>query len=193
MGGNHQEGGWVVKTAFIRTTGIALFIWSCALTIKAEDLPRDERQKGTHETTLSEVDVYKDTIAVVVSSLGRPNKTIETQDTSIVAGGRDFIWKRDGVRLVVGTWNDKGNESTPYSVEVWGPHSNGLLGSTGRGLKLGDTLRAIIRIYGRRFAIYKFSDGRTQVTLQWRDNTTLYVYLDRSGHIDHMHLLAAPE
>jgi hypothetical protein len=163
------------------------------LFLSADHLPDNEIARGKSDAVLSGVNVYGTTIARVEKRLGSPALTETVPETGIVAGGRNYEWRRPGVRLIVGTWNDKGESSIAYSVEVWGRKPDGVIGVTGRGLTLGSTLRAIRQIYGSRFRQIKRDDGTQQITIQWQDETTLELYLDRQDQVNHMHLLASTE
>lgn len=159
----------------------------------ADDLPDRLRAKGSSDTILSGIDVYKSTVKEVIAELGQPTRIIDVPDTGPVAGGRDYEWQKGSLKLVCGTWNDKGEDSVCYSVEVWGTGSGNKIGTTGRGIRLGSPLADIHRIYGERMLLNKLGNGDTQVTIQWHDDTTLYVFVNKKGHIDHIHLLASTE
>ena len=157
----------------------------------ADRLPANQIAKGKADDVLSSVNIYKTTIGQIFSRFGHPSRTIDVLEDK--NDGRDYEWDHGEVKLFLGTWNDKGNNSIPYSVEVWGRRPVVILGITGRGLRLGDTLAEVREIYGERFSKYQQEDGTLQVTVQWQDETTLYLYFDHSGKIDHIHLMAATE
>ena len=177
----------------IRVAALFLFACICPVLIRADHLPEGEVARGKADTVLSGVDVYKSTARQVTAKLGTPTKVADVPSSRDVAGGRDYEWQRDDARLQLWTWNDKDDESVPYSAEVWGTKPAGGIGITGRGLKLGATLADVRRLYGARFSKTRHDDGTLQVIVQWQDETTLYLYFDRRGHIDHMHLLAQIE
>jgi hypothetical protein len=159
----------------------------------ADHLPENQIAKGKADEVLSSVNVYKTTMGQIFSRLGPPSRTIDVLEDRNIAGGRDYEWDRGEVKIFMGTWNDKGTSSVPYSVEVWGKRPAGILGITGRGLRLGDKLSKVRQIYGHRFGRYQQDDGTLQVTIQWQNETTLYLYFDHSGKVDHIHLMAATE
>lgn len=161
--------------------------------LRADDLPHRLRAKGRSDAILAGIDVYKSDVKAVIAELGQPTKVIDVPDKGPVAGGQDYEWEKAGLKLVCGTWNDKGEDSVCYSVEVWGMDSSNKIGATGRGLRLGATLTDIHRIYGQRMLVSKLDDGDVQVTVQWSDDTTLYVFVNKQGRIDHIHLLASTE
>lgn len=173
---------------------VLLFLFSLTLSVlRADDLPEHLRIKGAADTLLAGIDVYKSTVREAIIKLGKPTKVIDYPETGPVAGERDYEWEEGQLKLTCGTWYDKGDESVIYSVEVWGKNADGRMGSTGRGLALGSTISEIHRIYGRRMLVNRLENGIVQVTIQWRDDTTLYLFLSKSGHLNHIHLLAATE
>ena len=177
----------------IRPVVIMLFFSLVSTVLVADDLPDRLRAKGDSDTTLSGIDVYRSTVKEVIAKLGQPTKVIDVPDTGLVAGGRNSEWKKGGLKLICSTWNDKGEASVAYSVEVWGTEARSKIGDTGRGLGLGATLSDIHRIYGQRMQVSRLEHGKVQITVQWNDDTTLYLFLNDRGHIDHIHLLASTE
>jgi hypothetical protein len=172
---------------------LMLFLSFASALLLADDLPSRRRAKGSSDTKLAGIDVYTSAIKTVIAKLGDPTKVIDVADTGVVAGGRDYEWTKKDLKLVCGTWNDKGENSVVYSVELWGTDAAREIGRTGRGLKLGSTFSDIHRIYGQRMQMSKLDHGIVQITIQWNDDTTLYLFLNKNGHIDHIHLLASTE
>ena len=168
-----------------------LLLLPCIL--KADHPPDRETAKGKSDTVLSGVDVYVSTIAAVEKWMGKPARIEDLPERDNIAGGRNYEWRRPGVRLVLGTWDDQGPHSIAYSVEVWGAKPDGIIGTTGKGLRLGSKLASVRRIYGSRVRRLKRDDGTLQVTIQWRDETRLDLYFDWQGRVNHMHLLASTE
>jgi hypothetical protein len=169
------------------------FLFLGSLVLRADDLPDRLRAKGRADTMLAGIDVYKSPVKAVIAELGPPTKVIDVPETGPVAGERDYEWQKGDLKLVCGTWNYKGQNSICYSVEVWGTDSRSKIGSTGRGLRLGSPLAEIHRIYGQRLLLNMLHDGDAQVTIQWKDDTTLYAFLNKKGRINHIHLLASTE
>jgi hypothetical protein len=182
-----------MRNSLITALIILGFCWLAPAAALADHLPESKIARGKSDAILSGVDVNNSTIRQVIAKLGQPTKVTDVPSTANVAGGRDYEWQRGNVKLQLGTWNDKGDESIAYSAEVWGTKSEGKVGQTGRGLKLGATMADVRRIYGPRFSKSKRDDGTLQVIIQWKDDTTLYLYFDKTGHVYHMHLLAATE
>jgi hypothetical protein len=158
----------------------------------ADHLPESEIARGRADTVLSAVNVYHSTMQQVIRKLGQPTSSRTIPDAKDIAGGKQYEWKTKEVRLVAVTWDEEKN-SVPYSVEVWGAKPTGKLGITGRGLNLGATLNDVRRVYGIRFNTSRHDDGTIQLIVQWQDETTLYLYFDETGHVNHMHLIAAIE
>jgi hypothetical protein len=174
-----------------------LFVWllfACSR-LQADHLPPSKMAQGKPEHVLAETNVYDGKIASVIQHLGKPDKVTSTTNADYPAGSgeRSYEWNRSGVRLRVGTefrTDDQTKEvieSAPMIIDVWG-EQKGTFGSTGKGLVLGDNLAAIRKVYGPRFQTDPHS-----ITVQWRDETTLVIDLNRAGRIVHMQLLAATE
>lgn len=167
----------------------------CGSVLLADHLPPSKIAVGKPEHVLAGVNVYDDTIGAVIKRLGKPDHFSATTNADYPPGSgeRSYEWDRDGVKLRVGTEfrtdaaTKKVIESAPMLVDVWGERP-GNLGSTGRGLPLGANLASIQEVYGSRFQ--KDMHG---VTLQWKDETTLVIDLNKDGRIVHMQLLAAVE
>jgi len=159
----------------------------------ADHLPEAKIARGKADTILSGVDVYHSTIRQAIKKLGPPTSAEVIPEKNDIAGGKRYEWKTEKTNLLLVTWNDKGEDSVPYSAEVWGAAPAGKIGITGRGLKLGAMLTDVRRIYGPRFSKSKRDDGTWQIIVQWQDQTTLYLYFDKTGHVGHMHLMAAIE
>lgn len=170
-----------------------LLLFLASFVANADDLPARLRAKGSPDTMLAGIDVYTTTVREAIAKLGKPAKVVDYPETGPVAGGRDYEWDNKRLKLVCSTWNDKGENSHIYSVEEWGVDTDGKTYATGRGLTLGSTLSEIHRIYGQRIVVSKLGNGVVQITIQWRDDTTLYLFLNKSGHLDHMQLLAATD
>ena len=163
--------------------------------VQADHFPPSKVASGVPEHVLSGVNVYEDNIRGVIEHLGKPNRITSSTNPDYPSGSgeRSYEWNRGGIRLRVGTEfrtnasTSKAVESAPMIVDVWGDRAD-TLGTTGRGLSLGDDLSAVRRIYGPRFQKYPRS-----IKLQWKDETTLSIDLSKTGRITHMQLVAAME
>jgi hypothetical protein len=120
----------------LRIRVAALFLFACIypVLIRADHLLEGEVARGKADTILSGVDVYKSTAKQVTAKLGTPTKVTDVPSSPGVGGGRDYEWQRDDARLQLWTWNDKDEESVPYSAEVWGTKPAGGSGSLGVAL-----------------------------------------------------------
>lgn len=167
--------------------------WAIPPAALADHLPENKLARGRADTVLSGVDIYKTPMTKAIVKLGKPAKVTDVPSTPDEGGGRSYEWQRGDTRLELFTWNDKGDESVPYSAEVWGKKPAGNIGTTGRGLHLGDRLADVRRIYGGRFIKTKHKDGSFHLTIQWEDETTLDLDFDKTGYINHMHLMAEVE
>ncbi len=161
--------------------------------IFADHFPPSDIAIGKAERLLGEISVYDDTVASVMMRLGPPEKFRETTSSDL-SGERKYEWNRDGIRLRMGTefYTDKKAmtlvESPPIVVDIWGQHGGAKLGITGSGLSIGDGLPKVKKLYGSRFQTDPHS-----VTIQWKDETTLWIDFSNDGHITHMQLFASQE
>ena len=155
----------------------------CGSVLLADHLPPSKIALGRPEHMLAGVNVYDDTIGAVIKRLGKPDHFSATTNSDYPPGSgeRSCEWERDGVRLRVGTEfrtdaaTKKIIESAPMIVDGWGERP-GSLGMTGRGLPLGAGLAAIQKVYGSRF-----QKDTHAVTIQWKDETTLVIDLNKDG------------
>jgi hypothetical protein len=167
----------------------------CGSALLADHVPPSKIAVGKPEHILAGVNVYDDTIGAIIKRLGKPDHFSATTNPDYPPGSgeRSYEWNRDGVRLRVGTefrtdaTTKKVIESAPLLVDVWGKRP-GNLGNTGRGLPLGADFATIQKVYGSRSQKNPYA-----VTLQWKDETTLVIDLNKEGRIVHMQLLAAVE
>ena len=98
-----------------------------------------------------------------------------------------YVWKKPNITVQVGTdffgkaVFEGGLREIPSSIIVDG--TDGTIGRTWRGLKLGDPYRAIAEIYGSRYV----KEGRL-VTIQWKTTTTLEIGWNKQDVINHIGL-----
>ncbi len=103
--------------------------------------------------------------------------------TKEVVGERLYKWSRPNISIELGTQSSDepvftGNlRETPSSINV--KRTDGSVGRTGRGLKLGDSYTAIQKVYGSRY----LKKGR-RITIQWETTTTLEIGWNERGIID---------
>ncbi len=105
------------------------------------------------ETVVSGIDVYKDSLKQVLEKLGKSSRTEISQPLSVL--GRKVVigtyeWAGQAAWLKLTTLQADAVEPIITSVEVWGSRPDGEVGTTGRGLKLGDSVTDARRLYGLR-------------------------------------------
>ncbi len=166
---------------------------------RADDLlyPRRNVLLIRSDTVLSGIDVYRETIADVIAKIGKPNavKTLRTvTEGTFTFTERGYEWEQeDCVLRIVTTESMDGNSSGIDSVYVRGTRPCGEIGTTGRGLKLGDTMSNARRVYGLR--PYFGATVPQERHLTWispgcstDDRTRLQVDLDEAGKINGMRI-----
>ena len=138
---------------------------------------------------LAGIEIYKTPVDTVLRKLGKPTEQRQLSPaTKEVVGERLYKWKRPDISIELRTqFSDepvfKGNlRETPSSLEVTG--TDGSVGHTGRGLKLGDSYTVIQKVYGSRY----MKKGR-RITIQWATTTTLEIGWNERGIIDDIALL----
>lgn len=152
--------------------------------------------EGAAEHRLCSLDVYRSTLSQAVALFGQPASVKEMPADGDEPARAYASWERDGVRLGVWTFARR-SEKAINTVDVWGSAASGLLGVTGRGLRLGGTFDQQKVIYGPRFytnATYGADPDKVEtVELEWHDGTQLIIDYDAGGRISHMQLNAAAQ
>lgn len=157
--------------------------------LSADHLSNSKLERGKDELVLAGIEIYRTPMSAIIRRLGNP--TIQKEDSPAskdVIGQRRYIWKKPNITIRVET--DFSNEpilkgsarELPADVIVDG--TDGTLGKTGRGLKLGDPYTSIERTYGSRYA----RQGH-RITVQWETTTALEIGWNSKGLIDHIALL----
>ncbi len=127
---------------------------------------------------------------------GKPSEVQkEPKSTNLnVVDTYHYRWLKQGIKLhlVVFHFDDTRNGEYIALVEIEGSQAAGRQYRTGRGLKIGDGLADIKRIYGPR---YKVSNLPTlnihDVMIQWRvEEFSLVAELDKKGKITKLSLFA---
>jgi hypothetical protein len=154
----------------------------------ADHLPSNKVAHGRSDSVLCGVNVVVNPkMASVIERLGKPSSvTGEDMD-------RHYIWAKGGAKLDVATSRvtmPSGEPGREYIVRVdmRGPKPDGLLGCTGRGLCLGDTIAKVNSIYGTRYET-KVVKGLRHVSIQWADTTWLEVEFNANRRIESLTLL----
>lgn len=163
----------------------------------ADHLPPKLLARGTPERTLAGVTLGRTTLTQIIRTYGSPTRRLKVPNNPRWSG---YIWETPNGRLEIGV-EDGPEEASIGSVYVDGNGRNPT-GVTGAGLKLGDNLVALKKIYGDRFKsdeIPSFRAGERkdftgvpgihQIFLQWRsEEFSLIVGLDQAGKIIGMEL-----
>ena len=147
------------------------------------------------ETTLAGVNPEVSKIQEVIRKLGKPDRTTihYTDGKHSMPLGGTYEWQTVGWRLRIETMNS-GGSGTITQVDVWGIHPEGEIGTTGQGLRLGDAIADVMRVY--RLPPY-FDTSAQKAEKQYPrvpvlSNLTLQVQYDIRGRVDHLTLRAAP-
>jgi hypothetical protein len=117
------------------------------------------------ESVLSGIRVPKDSFQQVLKKLGKPSRTEMSSPRSewgrtVVTG--TYEWEGQAATLKLTTLQMDRVEPEITRIEVWGSRPDGEIGTTGRGLKLGDTIADARRVYGLKLYF--------GVTLSEKDN-----------------------
>ena len=179
----------------MRRMAMTLVMFMCLASIAFGDhLPATLQASGVPEGQLGPVRLEYTSKNDLVKIYGPPleDKTFP-DDHDKSRGERSYIWKVDGQKFGVGTWFRPQGESAIDSAQVWkGQGENALM--TGRGLKVGNSLSDVRRIYGKRFKLGRRIDTkRLYIFLQWRNGTELHVDFGPDDRVDHMLLIAPLE
>lgn len=151
----------------------------------ADHLPDSKLAQGESESLLCGVKPAFTAMNDILSKLGEP-RSIEPRKEDKV--NVTYQWSRGPLLIQVNTYQygDYLNRN-PVSVEVEGSDPDGFC-RTGRGLKLEDSLADLQRLYGERYSVRKTGKGKREITIQWSDLTTLYVFLSKDGHVEAIEL-----
>jgi hypothetical protein len=181
-----------------KTLALCLFFLSGVGAI-ADHLPAKLLARGKPENTLAGINLERDNPADALRKLGPPTKKITAPNNPQWTG---YLWDTASLRLEVEVTRGKdkdymGNVTVVRLGDASGTASTTVAReSTGRGLKLGDTLEALRSIYGSRFQLSKQANvpattdpflsvpGSQTVVVQWTPiEFTLTAGLDSQGRI----------
>jgi len=177
---------------------LALLAFLHASPVQADGDGQQGRQaEGPAEHLLCGLDVYRSTLTQAITLFGQPATLKEMPGEGGDPAKSYATWERDGMRMGVWTSLRRDREKAINTIDVWGSSSMGLLGASGRGLRLGGTLDQQKTIYGNRFytnATYGSDPNKVEsVLLEWHDGTQLVVDYDAGGRISHMQLNAVAQ
>ncbi len=160
----------------------------------ADHLPETFQARGQPEKRLAGVDLSRFKLADIIRLYGQP-RTVKAweQDNPKIANSYDYYWRKRGVNLKVVIHRVSGLEYIGL-VEIAGLGRRGKIAGTAAGLRLGDPLKDLVRIYGQRFKVRNIPESRIHdVIIQWRrEEYSLVVSLNRRNRITGL-TLAAPE
>jgi hypothetical protein len=158
--------------------------------ISGDELPDNLLAHGRQERLLAGMDVLSATVAQAEEWLGKPTQEQVTDpEQKGIAGEKTYVWEKPLVKVTLktGFLHDarvKGRYAeSPEVITVEG--SDGSIGRTGRGLKLGDKFSQVEKLYGHKFV----RKGNT-IDVQWKSGTDLLVTWNDDGLIDKIGLFA---
>jgi len=160
---------------------------------RADHLPSELQARGKPEKRLAGIHLERSKLADVIKMYGKPTK-IEKQPSPPDFDMYDYYWNKPKAKLHLVVERGFGIGEHISLIEVEGSLDSGTIGRTGAGLRLGDNLADLRRIYGRRFKVRNIPELKTHgVMVQWRsEEYSLVVDLDRRGRIKKL-LLLPPE
>ena|SRR5579862_6598587 len=143
----------------------------------ADHLPPELQARGTPEKKLAGINLEHTRMSTIVKMYGKPT---EVKDD-------DYYWIKSRLRLHLVVYRGKEIRGGEYigMIRVEGSRVTGVSGRTGLGLKLGDSLADLKRIYGRRFKERNIPKrGIHDVMVQWAtEEYALVADLDPRGKI----------
>ena len=156
----------------------------------ADHLPGSLLAKGEPETKLAGIDLKTANLKDVIKLYGKPTRKIKVQNNPTWTG---YVWELKQAKIELGVNDLPDNQVDDIYVEGT---SSSRVGETGRGLKLGDDINDIKRIYGENFEVQKINSidkrmeftgvmsGYKRVTIQWEsEEFTLTAGLNKEGKI----------
>ncbi len=165
------------------------FIWSFALTLSflflssltyGDHNPENQISKGKAEHLLANITIMKSKLADVIKIYGKPNRIEYDQ----------YFWqKRDWtLRLIFET-----SDEPVINIDVRGKDVPKQIGVTGSGLKIGDSVSKIRKIYGKRYHERNLPNiGIHDIMIEWEEGVSLVAEIDPAGKIASLSL-SAPE
>jgi hypothetical protein len=154
----------------------------------ADHLPVDLLARGKPEKQLAGINLASDKIADIIKRHGKPSK-IEKQPSPDDLDMCDYYWIKAKAKLHVLVVRSAGLEYISL-IEIEGSVNKKGIGRTGRGLKIGDRLSDLRRIYGSRYKIRDIPDRNIHdVMIEWRaEEFSLVAELDKKGSIKKLSL-----
>jgi hypothetical protein len=169
-----------------------LFLFSFIfVSVNADELPPSEQAKGKPEKILAGIKIDRSRISDIIKLYGKPAKvSIDPKQPNLnVVETRHYYWTKGSMRLHVAMYGE-------YMgfIAVQGAPGSSQIVRTGKGLKIGDDLADVRRIYGPRFKVQNIPRLKIHnVGIQWRTQEySLVADLDEKGRIKGL-ILMAPE
>lgn len=161
--------------------GLLLFTIIC----NADHLPPELQARGRPEKKLARIHLEQTRLADVIRMYGKPSK-IEKQPSPPDITMIDYYWNLSRGKLHLLMVQD-----FISLVEVEGSAGSAWL-QTSRGLKIGDNLDDLRRLYGPRYKVRKVPSANVhEVIIQWRsEEFSLIAELDKKGRIKRLSLYA---
>ena len=169
----------------IRAAVLSLLLFT--IVCNADHLPPELQARGRPEKKLARIHLEQTKLADVIRMYGKPSK-VEKQPSPPDIALTDYYWNLSKGRLHLLMVQDYIS-----LVEVEGSAGSAWL-QTGRGLRIGDNLDDLRRIYGPRYKVRNIPSANIHdVMVQWRSKEfSLIVELDKKGRIKKLSL-SAPE
>ena len=169
----------------IRAAVLSLLLFT--IVCNADHLPPELQARGRPEKKLARIHLEQTKLADVIRMYGKPSK-VEKQPSPSDIALTDYYWNLSKGRLHLLMVQDYIS-----LVEVEGSAGSAWL-QTGRGLRIGDNLDDLRRIYGPRYKVRNIPSANIHdVMVQWRSKEfSLIVELDKKGRIKKLSL-SAPE
>jgi hypothetical protein len=177
---------------------VLLSFFMCHGISKADHLPENLLASGKPETKLAGINLRTAKLNDVVRMYGRPTREVKAPNNPSWTG---YVWELPEAKLEVGVSGDASGARID-DIYVEGT-AKGLVGSTGRGLKLGDGIKTIRRIYGSRYELTRLGNeprnrmeftgvtvANQRVTIQWgSEDFTFTIGIGSNGKIIAMWLM----
>ena len=170
-----------------RISAVVLSLLLITIICNADHLPPELQARGRPEKELARINLEHTKLPDVLRMYGKPSK-VEKQPSPPDIALTDYYWNLSKGRLHLLMV-----QNYISLVEVEGSAESVRL-QTGRGLKIGDDLNDVRRIYGARYKVRKIPSANVhEVMIQWRSQEfSLIVGLDKKGSIKSLSL-SAPE
>jgi len=179
--------------------GLVLSFFFCQAPALADHLPEKLLASGKPETTLAGINLKTAKLNDVIRMLGKPTRKKQVPNNPSWTG---YIWVLPQAKIELGV--NKGSSAPEISDIYIEGSAKGQIGSTGQGLKFGDSIQALRRIYGKHFKLDTLSNGASRdreeftgvtvanqrATIQWKqEEFTLSIGFNSDGKVNAMWLL----